>query len=153
MVLSLLGYGTINDGPRHSHYWVIALSVVGHSTINEKTTLLSVTSHQVLLPFLVSYFRIQVSVCIGVNEKYSLNVAMSGQCITFLFKNRTEIHYCPTEAQCSLDQRGGSTNRSQRVAENCVVQIWRWQVRASSYNSNKLTNQMQVSQVYYLTFI
>jgi len=25
----------------------------------------------------------------------------------------------------------------------CVLTIWRWQVRASSYNSNKLTNQMQ----------
>jgi len=43
MVLSLLSYGTVNgqpgtvsDGLWHSHYSVMELSVVGHSTINDE---------------------------------------------------------------------------------------------------------------------
>jgi hypothetical protein len=50
---------------------------------------------------------------------------------------------CHTISTCSCSSDKVCSFHLYVYTHTCLLQILRWQVRASSYNSNKLTNQMQ----------
>jgi hypothetical protein len=94
---------------------------------------LSVVTEEAVMA--ISWFSTWPVVLIYINN--------SGNCtLTEIFLTLTEVFTC-FSLNCNANARVKLANTGHGQHSSKLVVIWRWQVRATSYNSNKLTNQMQ----------
>jgi hypothetical protein len=126
IVLLLLGYGTVNGELQYCQWWAIVLSMVGHSIVNDRLRLCQWRAFRFCYQCLFVIFGNKSAQALGWTKNIPWMYVLPMHKIWF--KNRTEIQFCLTKLQCSLDQRGGFRERSRRVEEICVVQTY-WENR------------------------